>query len=101
MSALHFHHMNLFAATSYTKTSSTKNQAVFQDQTSSSRVARIKANALQSFKLSQPKSGPVKDEKEVNSRTHALTRVRAGGYMVPSKVIHRDIAKHVSFQEVG
>lgn len=75
---------------------STKNQSVFQDQTSSSRVARIKANALQSFKLSQPKSGPVKNEKEVNSRNDALTRVRAGGYMVPSNVTK--VTKHVSFQ---
>lgn len=63
-----------------------KNESTFHDQSSSSRVARIKANALQSFKLSQPPSGPVKNEKEVNSRNNALTRTRAGGYMVPKKV---------------
>lgn len=92
MSALHFHRMNLFAPASI-REMSTKNQSVFQDQTSSSRVARIKANALQSFKLSQPKSGPVKNEKEVNTRNNALTRVRAGGYMVPANV-----TKRVTFQ---
>jgi hypothetical protein len=97
MSALHFHQMKLFAAAPAVREMSSKNQSVFQDQTSSSRVARIKANALQSYKLSQPKSGPVKDEKEVNSRTHALTRVRAGGYMVPLKVTTK---QRVSFQEV-
>lgn len=95
MSALHFHRMNLFASSGI-REMSTKNQSVFQDQTSSSRVARIKANALESFKLSQPKSGPVKNEKEVNSRNNALTRVRAGGFMVPANVTK--VTKHVSFK---
>jgi hypothetical protein len=57
--------------------------AVFGDQSSSSRVDQLRNQALNAYKLSQPKSGPVKNEKEKNSRLDAITRVRAGGYVPP------------------
>ena len=68
-------------------TQSMNKSTLFGDQSSSSRVERLKNNALREYKLSQPKSGPVKNETERNSRNDALTRVRAGGYMPPK--LHR------------
>ena len=70
-------------------TLSTMNKsAIFGDQSSSSRVEQLKHQALNAYKLSQPKSGPVKNETEKNSRLDAITRVRAGGY-VPNKNHHQ------------
>ena len=65
-------------------TQSMNKSTLFGDQSSSSRVERLKNEALLSYKLSQPKSGPVKNETEKNSRNDALTRVRAGGYVPPA-----------------
>lgn len=62
--------------------------AIFCDQSSSSRMEQLKHRALDAYKLSQPKSGPVKNETEKNSRLDAITRVRAGGY-VPHKNHHQ------------
>lgn len=62
--------------------------ALFSDQSGSSRVDRIKKAALDDYKKSQPKSGPVKNELGGNDRREALTRVRAGGYVPTPKIGH-------------
>jgi len=67
---------------------------VFGDQSGSSRVDRLRNRALLAHKLSQPKSGPVKNEREKNSRLEALTRTRAGGYVAPPKVQHSKVNLH-------
>jgi hypothetical protein len=75
--------------TQITPTSFNKSN-LFLDQTPSSRVAKLKSQALQAEKHAYAKTGyPVKNETERNSRIDALTRVRAGGYVVPPKPQHQ------------
>jgi hypothetical protein len=61
---------------------------IFRDQSSSSRVEKIKLAALTANKRSQPTNGIVIKKDDKNSRLDALSRVRGGGYMVPPKVRH-------------
>ena len=61
---------------------------LFRDQSSSSRVERLKQAAMAKVKASHPKSGFVKFEHEKNTRLDALTRVRSGGAVVPQQVRH-------------
>ena len=61
---------------------------LFRDQSSSSRVERLKQSAMAKVKASHPKSGFVKFEHDKNSRLDALTRVRSGGAVVPQQVRH-------------
>lgn len=61
---------------------------LLSDQSSSSRIERVRKDALLKYKQTQPTSGPVKNETEKNSRLDALNRVRAGGYVPSPKVLH-------------
>ena len=61
---------------------------IFRDQSSSSRVERIKQAAITANKLAQPTNGIIVKKDEKNSRLDALSRVRGGGYVVPPKVRH-------------
>jgi hypothetical protein len=61
------------------------------DRSASSRIERIKKQALQNVKISYPTSGHVKNETEKNSRIDALARVRGGGAVVPPKCRFKNI----------
>jgi len=77
--------LQIFGVQSYTA----QNKGhIFRDQSSSSRVEKIKLAALIANKRSQPTNGLVIKKDEKNSRLDALSRVRGGGYMVPPKVHH-------------
>jgi len=72
-----------------TKTYTAQNKGhIFRDQSSSSRVEKIKLAALTANKRSQPTNGIVIKKDDKNARLDALSRVRGGGYMVPPKVRH-------------
>jgi hypothetical protein len=68
--------------------------AVFGDQSGSSRIERMRWNAIQQVKKSHPGGYPQKNTKETNSVHSALTRVRAGGSVVPAKVTNRTTGKY-------
>ena len=62
---------------------------LFSDQSSSSRVNKLKRDAI-NLSASFPNSGLLhKNNTEHNSVINALSRVRGGGYVVPSKVVNR------------
>ena len=63
------------------------------DRSASSRIERIKKQALENVKTSYPQSGYVKNETEKNSRRDALARVRGGGAVVPPKVRYKNIVE--------
>jgi hypothetical protein len=58
---------------------------IFRDQSSSSRVDRLKRQAQTAYDRSQPTNGLVVKRDDVNSRLDALNRTRAGGYVPPPK----------------
>jgi hypothetical protein len=59
-----------------------KKSSLFGDQSSSSRVQRLKDEAINKVKSAET----TKDNREKNSEIEALARVRGGGYIVPPKV---------------
>jgi hypothetical protein len=61
-----------------------KKSNLFHDQSSSSRIERIKQNTLDTIKLSNPQN--LKNNTDKNSTFNALARVRNGGYIVPPKI---------------
>ena len=65
-----------------------KNVNLFGNQSGSSRIERIKQDAINKVKSSYPNGYFVKNETESNSRMTALSRVRGSGYIIPKKVTY-------------
>ena len=61
---------------------SVKKTNLFTDKSAGSRLERLKLNAALKFQQSQPKTGIIVKKDDNHSRVNAITRVRAGGYMV-------------------
>jgi hypothetical protein len=62
-----------------------KKANIFSDHSAGSRLERLKWKAATGFDKSQPKNGIVVKKDDNMSRLTALSRVRAGGYMVHPK----------------
>lgn len=62
--------------------SSVNKNPIFSDQSAGSRLLRLKQKTSNKIHESQPKNGLIVKNDDNMSRFHALTRVRAGGYMV-------------------
>ena len=68
-----------------------KKANLFADQSSSSRVDRIKTNAMNTVQNTYQSGYYHKNNVEKNSVNDALTRVRAGGANVPKKVTAKNL----------
>jgi hypothetical protein len=66
-----------------------KKSNLFSDQSSSSRVDKLKRAAISESALVHNSGILNKNNIDQNSRTNALSRVRGGGYSVPPKVTNR------------
>jgi hypothetical protein len=69
-----------------------KKSNLFSDQTSSSRIERIKHEAINKTKLTYDSGFRHKNNTEKNSNIDALARVRGGGYVTPQKNAHRPLS---------
>lgn len=61
---------------------SVKKTSLFSDQSAGSRMDRLKTNAAAKYEQSQPKNGLVIKKDDNRTRLSALTKTRAGGYVV-------------------
>ena len=74
-----------------THSSIQKKKNLFGDQSSSSRIERLRNDALNKVKTTYPGGWNQKNSTEKNTVIDAISRVRGGGYVVPPKVTHRPI----------
>lgn len=70
-----------------------KKSNLYSDQSSSSRVDKIKKNTINTILDSYDTRYRVKDNTELNTVNNAITRVRAGGSSVPKKVTQKYLTK--------
>ena len=68
-----------------------KKANLFSDQSSSSRVDRLKNNSMNTVKNTYENGYYHKNTVEKNTVNDALTRVRAGGATVPKKVTGKNV----------
>lgn len=72
-----------------------KKSNLFSDQSSSSRVEKVKQNTMNTVLDSYDTRYYEKNNTEKNTVNDAVTRVRAGGSTVPKKTTHKYLSKKI------
>lgn len=67
-----------------------KKTNIYSDQSSSSRIDKIKKEVLNSMKIKE--NVVTKQNNDRNPEIDALSRVRGGGYVVPQKITQKNVS---------